>query len=89
MSGFSRETPFARLVVSQFTIGEGGAGCRSLRVHDGGDPQARAWYQLVAHGQKAAWLAQRGLRYHHVIKWRKAVFGGNLDRGLCPGRLGG
>ena len=41
-------------------------------------------YQLVAHGQKAAWLAQRGLRYHHVIKWRKAVFGGNLDRGLVP-----
>ena len=41
-------------------------------------------YQLVAHGQKAAWLALRGLRYHHVIKWRKAVFGGNLDRGLVP-----
>jgi hypothetical protein len=41
-------------------------------------------YQLVPHGQKAAWLRERGIRYAHVIKWRKAVFGGNLDRGLVP-----
>lgn len=41
-------------------------------------------YQLVPHGQKATWLRERGIRYAHVIKWRKAVFGGNLDRGLVP-----
>lgn len=41
-------------------------------------------YQLLPYGQKAAWLAARGVRYHHVQKWRKAVFGGDLDRGLVP-----
>lgn len=41
-------------------------------------------YQLVPHGQKAVWLQEHGIRYAHVIKWRKAVFGGNLDRGLVP-----
>jgi DNA-binding transcriptional MerR regulator len=41
-------------------------------------------YQLQPHGQKAIWLRERGLTYAHLIKWRKAVFGGNLDRGLVP-----
>lgn len=41
-------------------------------------------YQLMAHGQKATRLRERGIRYAHVIKCRKAVFGGDLDRGLVP-----
>jgi len=41
-------------------------------------------YQLQPHGQKAIWLRERGLTYAHLIRWRKAVFGGNLDRGLVP-----
>ena len=41
-------------------------------------------YQLQPHGQKAIWLREHGLTYAHLIKWRKAVFGGNLDRGLVP-----
>lgn len=41
-------------------------------------------YQVQQHGQKAIWLRERGLTYAHLIKWRKAVFGGNLDRGLVP-----
>ena len=41
-------------------------------------------YQLVPHGQKSQWLRERGIRYAHVVKWRKAVFGGDLDRGLVP-----
>lgn len=41
-------------------------------------------YQLQPHGQKAIWLRERGLTYANLIKWRKAVFGGNLDRGLVP-----
>jgi len=41
-------------------------------------------YQLQPHGQKALWLRERGITYARLMKWRKAVFGGNLDRGLVP-----
>lgn len=41
-------------------------------------------YQLVPHGQKSAWLRERGITYARLMTWRKAVFGGNLDRGLVP-----
>lgn len=41
-------------------------------------------YQLQPHGQKAAWLRERGITYARLMTWRKAVFGGNLDRGLVP-----
>lgn len=41
-------------------------------------------YQVQPHGQKAIWLREHGITYDRLIKWRKAVFGGNLDRGLVP-----
>ena len=41
-------------------------------------------YQLQPHGQKGQWLRDRGITYARLMKWRKAVFGGDLDRGLVP-----
>jgi len=41
-------------------------------------------YQLQPHGQKGQWLRERGITYARLMKWRKAVFGGDLDRGLVP-----
>jgi hypothetical protein len=76
---------FAKLVVSQFTIGEGG--CRVSITPGFTAAEIRELvheYQLQPHGQKAIWLRERGLTYERLIKWRKAVFGGNLDRGLVP-----
>ena len=41
-------------------------------------------YQLAPHGQKSTWLREHDVTYAQLMKWRKAVFGGNLDRGLVP-----
>lgn len=41
-------------------------------------------YQLVPHGQKGSWLAARGVPRERLRRWRNAVYGGDLDRGLVP-----
>ncbi len=41
-------------------------------------------YQLQPHGSKGPWLAERGLSYKRMRRWRLAVFEGDLDRGLIP-----
>lgn len=41
-------------------------------------------YQLQPHGQKGPWLTERGISYARLVKWRRAVFGGDLDRGMVP-----
>jgi transposase-like protein len=45
-------------------------------------------YELVRYGGKTAWLAERGVSYNTLERWRSAVFEGDLDRGLIP-REGG
>lgn len=44
-------------------------------------------YQLLPHGTKGAWLAERGLSYDMVRRWRSTVFEGDLDRGLVHERV--
>lgn len=46
-------------------------------------------YEVLVHGQKVSWLAARGLSYNTLSRWRSAVFGGDLDRGLVPREAGG
>ncbi len=41
-------------------------------------------YQLVPYGQKGAWLSARGVPYRRLLRWREAVFEGDLDRALIP-----
>ena len=41
-------------------------------------------YQAQPHGTKKAWLAERGVSYHRLTRWRLAVFDGDVDRGLIP-----
>lgn len=41
-------------------------------------------YERVRHGQKAVWLAERGISHHWLTRMRRAVFSGDLDRGLIP-----
>ena len=41
-------------------------------------------YHRQPFGQKAAWLAGRGVTYHRLRRWQAAVFDGDLDRGLIP-----
>lgn len=41
-------------------------------------------YQLQPYGAKAVCRPVHGITYARLMKWRKAVFGGNLDRGLVP-----
>ena len=41
-------------------------------------------YEVQGYGQKGAWLAGRGVSYDQLRRWRAAVFGGDLDRGLIP-----
>lgn len=41
-------------------------------------------YQLQPHGQKEAWLKERGVSPHRLRRWRSVVFEGDLDRGLVP-----
>lgn len=41
-------------------------------------------YQLQPHGRKKSWLAGRGVSYKRLLRWREAVFEGDLDRGLIP-----
>jgi hypothetical protein len=41
-------------------------------------------YQLVPHGMKGGWLAERGVSRHRLQRWRETVFEGDLDRGLVP-----
>ncbi|MFL0712125.1 MAG: hypothetical protein ACJLS2_05245 [Microcella pacifica] len=48
-------------------------------------------YEIQPYGQKAIWLAGQQVSYHRFRRWRSAVFGGDLDRGLIPrqsGRMG-
>ena len=45
-------------------------------------------YHVQPFGQKAAWLAEQGVSYDRLRKWRSAVFEGDLDRRLVP-REGG
>jgi len=41
-------------------------------------------YHSLAYGQKAPWLAERGITKDRMHRWRGAVFDGDLDRGLMP-----
>jgi hypothetical protein len=41
-------------------------------------------YQLQPYGSKKAWLEQRSLSRGRMRRWSKAVFEGELDRGLIP-----
>lgn len=41
-------------------------------------------YTAQPFGQKAQWLAARGVSYDRLRRWRLAVFDGDLDRGLIP-----
>jgi hypothetical protein len=41
-------------------------------------------YQSLPMGQKRIWLAERGVGYHKLRRWRSAVFEGDPDRGLIP-----
>ena len=41
-------------------------------------------YQLQPFGQKGSWLAAQSVTYHRLMRWRDAVYAGDLDRGLIP-----
>lgn len=41
-------------------------------------------YECVPHGGKRVWLAERGVSYDRLRRWRVAVFDGDLERGLIP-----
>lgn len=41
-------------------------------------------YHVQPHGRKYAWLAEQGVSYDRLRKWRSAVFEGDLDRRLIP-----
>lgn len=41
-------------------------------------------YELQPYGQKASWLAERGVSSYRFRVWRNGVYGGDLDRGLFP-----
>jgi hypothetical protein len=41
-------------------------------------------YTAQAYGRKGEWLAERGVSYDRLRRWRLAVFDGDLDRGLIP-----
>ncbi|MGC5627583.1 hypothetical protein ACPYO6_15105 [Georgenia sp. Z1344] len=43
-----------------------------------------AEYLVVEHGQKLAWLAERGIDSRTMSRWRKAFFFGDLDAELIP-----
>ncbi|MBC7631267.1 hypothetical protein [Aeromicrobium sp.] len=45
-------------------------------------------YHVQPHGAKKAWLAEQGVSYDRLRKWRMFVFEGDLDRHLIP-REGG
>jgi hypothetical protein len=46
-------------------------------------------YHLQPYGQKSLWLSRQGLTYHRLRRWREAIYGGDLDRGLIPREGGG
>jgi transposase-like protein len=46
-------------------------------------------YHLQAHGTKQAWLARQPFSPHQFMRWRKALFEGDLDRNLIPREHGG
>jgi hypothetical protein len=46
-------------------------------------------YHRQPYGQKASWLVGQGLTRRRMTRWREAVFGGDLDRGLIPREGGG
>ncbi len=39
-------------------------------------------YELIGHGGKKAWRLEHGVTDRMVNKWRRAIYGGDLDRGL-------
>ena len=41
-------------------------------------------YHRLPKGQKGPWLAARPVSYHTLMRWREAVYAGDLDRGLIP-----
>ncbi len=41
-------------------------------------------YHSLGYGQRAPWLAERGISKDRMYRWRSAVFDGDLDRGLIP-----
>lgn len=41
-------------------------------------------YHSLPKGHKGPWLAARPVSYHTLMRWRDAVYGGDLDRGLIP-----
>jgi hypothetical protein len=46
-------------------------------------------YHVQPHGRKYAWLAEQGVSYDRLRKWRSMVFEGDLDRRLVPREGGG
>jgi hypothetical protein len=46
-------------------------------------------YTAQPFGRKAEWLAEQAVSYDRLRRWRSAVFGGDLDRGLIPRDSGG
>lgn len=41
-------------------------------------------YERVPHGSKRRWLADQGVSYGRLMRWRSAVFDGDVDKGLVP-----
>lgn len=41
-------------------------------------------YHVQPHGRKSSWLAEQGVSYDRLRRWRAAVFEGDLDRQLVP-----
>ena len=41
-------------------------------------------YERVRHGGKEQWLAEQGISYGRLRRWRLAVFDGDVDKALVP-----
>ncbi|WP_291474163.1 hypothetical protein [Corynebacterium sp.] len=41
-------------------------------------------YEQQPYGGKGAWLNDRGITPRQLQRWKRAVFNGDLDRGLAP-----
>lgn len=45
-------------------------------------------YEQQPHGTKTTWLNSQGVTRRQLERWRRAVFNGDLDRGLVPRHAG-
>lgn len=46
-------------------------------------------FEVQPYGTKAQWLKEQAIGYNQMRRWRRAVFDGDLDRGLVPRKDGG